>query len=88
MPVDHEADLVRVGVEAIEHGEETLARHTKGMGDALGQKAFDKQLAGMLWGHAAIVPCPLQWGVVRRPTARAAHTDSASVTAPPARVMP
>ena len=40
-----ESQTITVTVQAVEHGQVTLARNTKGMGDALGQEAFDKEVA-------------------------------------------
>jgi hypothetical protein len=42
----HKRELVAVQVKAIEYGQVTLTRHPESMGDALGQKAFNKQVAG------------------------------------------
>jgi hypothetical protein len=41
----YESDLVTVQVKAIEHRQVTLSGHPESMGDALGQKAFNKQVA-------------------------------------------
>jgi hypothetical protein len=41
----HKLDAVAVQVEAIEHRQITFTGHAKSMGDALGQKAFNKQVA-------------------------------------------
>jgi hypothetical protein len=37
--------LIAVQVKAIQHGQITLPWHAEGMGDTLGQKAFNKQVA-------------------------------------------
>jgi hypothetical protein len=41
----HESELVTVQVKAIEHRQVTLSGYPESMGDALGQKAFNKQVA-------------------------------------------
>ena len=51
-----EAQTVLVLVQAVEHSQITLARHAKRMGNALGQEAFDKEVARNSCGHAGIVP--------------------------------
>jgi hypothetical protein len=48
LPVDHEADLVAVLVEAVERGQVALTRHTEGVGHALRHQAFDKEVTGDL----------------------------------------
>jgi hypothetical protein len=41
----HKSELVAVKMKAIEHRQVTLSGHPESMGDALGQKAFNKQVA-------------------------------------------
>ena len=43
-------------VKTVKNGEIAFARHAKNMGDALGQEAFDKQVAGKWCRHGDIVP--------------------------------
>jgi hypothetical protein len=41
----HKSELIAVQVKAIEHRQITLTGHPESMGDALGQEAFNKQVA-------------------------------------------
>ncbi len=41
----HKGELIAVQVEAIEHRQIALTGHAERMGDALGQKAFNEQVA-------------------------------------------
>ena len=45
MAVDDKLDIW-ISVKAIQHRQKTLARDTKGVGYALGNEAFDQQVAG------------------------------------------
>jgi hypothetical protein len=53
------SELIAVQVKAIEHTQITLPRYSKRMGDALSQKAFNKQMASNFFSHGCIVPKPL-----------------------------
>ena len=46
-------------MEAVQRRQVAFARHAEGMGDALGQKAFDKNMAGDALGHGNIMTTPL-----------------------------
>jgi hypothetical protein len=50
-----ELDAVAVQMKTVEHGQVAFARYAKRMGNALGQEAFDKQVAGKWCSHAGIV---------------------------------
>jgi hypothetical protein len=50
LPVDHEADLLAVLVEAVEHGEVALAGNAEGVGDALRHQALDDEVTRQLRG--------------------------------------
>ena len=50
-----ELDAVAVQMKTVEHGQVAFAWHAKRMGNALGQEAFDKQVAGKWCSHAGIV---------------------------------
>jgi hypothetical protein len=45
LPVGDETDTLGMRVKAVEHGKVTFARDTEGMGHALGDEAFDEQVA-------------------------------------------
>ena len=47
-----ETDAILAGMQAVEHGKIAFAGNAECMGDALGQKAVDKKVAGKLLGHA------------------------------------
>ena len=59
LAADDELDGFAVLVEAVQHRQIAFARHAEGMGDALGQKAFDKNMAGDALGHGNIMTTPL-----------------------------
>ena len=45
LPADHKADRVAVQMKAIQHRQIAFAGDAKRMGNALGQKAFNEQVA-------------------------------------------
>jgi hypothetical protein len=51
LPVGDEADAVGMRMKAVEHREVTFARHTEGVGHALGDQALHKKVTGDL-GHS------------------------------------
>ena len=50
LPVNHKLDLGLVAVKAVEYGQKTLARHTKGVGYTLFDETLHQQVAGDLRG--------------------------------------
>ncbi|MCY1380625.1 hypothetical protein D9M69_684660 [compost metagenome] len=61
LPVGDEADTLGVGVKAIEHGEVTFTGDTEGVGHALGNQAFNEQMAGYA-GHGLTLLT--KWGII------------------------
>jgi hypothetical protein len=45
LPASHKLNAVSVQVKAIEHSQITFTGHAKSMGNALGQEAFNEQVA-------------------------------------------
>ena len=45
LSASHKLDAVSVQVKAIEHSQIAFTGHTKSMGNALGQEAFNEQVA-------------------------------------------
>ena len=76
LAVDHEPDPVGMGVKPVQHREITLARHAERVRHALGQQAFDQQMASD----------PVRHGFVLLPTPSAAPTLSSSTSAAPKKV--
>jgi AcrR family transcriptional regulator len=46
LAADHESDPPGMGMKAVQHRQVALARHAEGVRHALGDQAFDKQVAG------------------------------------------
>ena len=79
LAVDDETDAISVPVKTIQHREVTFAGHTKGMRNALGDQAFDQQVA-------ANSRCGIAHASVLRPTPNAAPTLSNRINAAPKKV--
>ena len=65
LPVGDETDAFGVGVKAVEHGQITFARHSKSVGHALGDQAFNEQVASGFVCHGRY--CAVAWASGRAP---------------------
>ena len=94
LPVDHKRDLVGMQVKTVQHGQVTFAWHTKSVGYALCEQAFDQQVATNFLrfglGHGPILhlrrataQTARTTGPVRVPTPNAAPTLSNNTSAAP-----
>jgi hypothetical protein len=50
LPAGDKLDLALARMQAVEHCEVAFAGHAERVGNALGQKAIDEEVAGKLWG--------------------------------------
>jgi hypothetical protein len=55
LPARYKADGLAVHMEAVQNGQKAFSGYTESMGDALGQEAFNKQVARYFCLHDCIV---------------------------------